>query len=132
MVNDNHIEWNIDDGGTSIVTLSAGVGQAQGLFTVQQTGRYVIDYSVRMGINEGQAYFELRQHPGTSALLDINGNPLETQLSDNAGTNDCECTNNSSVFDLTSGDVIKVAWILIANAIEVSEEYTAFTMMRIG
>ena len=134
MAADNHIEFDIDDASSTIATVSTGVGQANGLFTIQKTARYIIDYSVRMRLDEVQAYLELRTHPGTSPLLDIAGRNLVVQNSDDSPTDDCECPNNSSIFDLTAGDVIKVAWISVPAiaALEVSFLFTAFSMMEIG
>lgn len=129
---DNHIEFDIDDGGSSIVTLSAGFGQAQGLFTVQRTGLYLINYSVRMGITNDVAKLELRDHPGTSQLLDIAGFPLTTFISDDATTNECETTNNSSIFSLTVGQIIKIAWAVVGSPVNLTQQFTAFSILEVG
>lgn len=128
----DHVEFSIDGGTGGIATVSTGVGQAQGLITINQTGRFSIDIEMRMTINEGICELEVRSHPGTSPILDINGNPLVISVMDNFATDEASCSFNSSIFDLTSGDVIKLAFRASLNAVNATQQYCAFTMLELG
>ena len=126
--NGNHVEFNIDDG-LSVASVSTGVGQANGLITMQRTGTFWIFFSTRMQINEGTCQLELYDHIGATPLLDIAGKPIRNSLTDNASTSFCEITGCGSIFQLNTGDIIKVEMVSMFNPVQVTSIYTTLTIM---
>jgi hypothetical protein len=114
-----HVEFDLGAGAAGVV--STGVGQANGLITVQNTSVYWLSMGIRVVINEGYCVYSAYDNVGGTDLVDIAGQVLRVSTADNGTQPDSESTSNGSFFALNAGDVIKMECLVANNPVSVSD-----------
>jgi len=82
----NHIEWDSSSSRGTAIALSAGAGQAAGIFTLQPGKTYEIHAHLGATTNEGSSQSRWTLHPADTPLIDDTGEEAEIHVHvDNVG-----------------------------------------------
>lgn len=117
----DHMEFDISGVSGGIATLSTGVGQANGLITIDVAGIYLLKYcwgSVRRGGVQGRMYMRAVFHPSNADVTDRMGVSMRTYSDTDFGASDTPNANIASICEFAQGDIIKFDVESIEQAID--------------
>lgn len=101
---DDHLEFNTDDG--TLASVSTGSGQAQGLVTMAKTGTFMIQLTVSGQYDDSASVVEL--YKNGAQVLSRDGKPIRILTDDKrVATDATEAPTDQGIFDLQVGDVLK-------------------------
>ena len=129
-VND-HIEFDTEAGVGGLASVSTGAGQANGIFTINETGIYVLSIFVFASAVNG-SFTIVPRTAGDVDITDATGQILRVYSDDNVGTDATEAAGHQTIFQFTAGDTLKFALETSINITLFIENGTAFSLLKLA
>lgn len=129
----NHIEYDTESGVGNLATVSTGVAQSNGIFTINESGIYAVLFSMRCRCNNGFIGCGLYDDNTGLLIPDVAGIQLRNFTDDDRTTGDTtEMATAQSIFEFTAGDLIRIEFDLVSSPVTVYSDGTVFEMLRVA
>lgn len=111
----NHVEFDTKKSAGGDISLSVGVGQLNGIFTLAQDKLYEVEYGVSMEVNEGIFTIDLYDNAGGTPITDVSGITAPQLYGvDNSASDQTEFGTAKTLID-TTGAPLDLEFRITAN-----------------